>query len=178
MNVGLVAAIVGLVSLIGSDLFGTWNRKKYRSDQKEGKANSAAFQQHIRRKAQFDRFTFCILVIAAGLSVYSAFADKRGADTEVSGIKSRLSSAESQFQATKNQFQVSEGRAHQIQIQQQKTTDRLNEMAQQIVAAGSRLRSLEDGSRSLRSRVFTLERQTRSRASNRGAGNDARAREQ
>lgn len=178
MNVGLIAAILGLLILIASDQFGAWNKRKYRSDKAKGRASVEAFKQNRHRKALFDRFAFCVLVLAAGLSTYSAFADKQNSDTEVSAIKSRLSSLESQFKVMKNQFEASSDRARQIQSQQQETGDRLNEIAKQSVEAGSRLTSLEDGSRSLSSRISVVERRTRSRASKRGARNDAQSREQ
>jgi uncharacterized protein YoxC len=178
VNVGLIAAILGLLSLIASDQFGAWNKRKYRSDKAKGQASVEAFKYNRHRKAVFDRFAFCILVLAAGLSTYSAFADKRNADTEVSVIKSRLSSLESQFKAMTDQFEASSDRAHQIQSQQQEIRGRLNEVARQSTKVGSRLALLEDDSRSLSSRVSRVERRTRSRAAKRGARNDAQSREQ
>jgi uncharacterized protein YoxC len=178
VNVGLLAAILGLLSLVVSDQFGAWNRRRYRSDKAKGRASVEAFKHNRHRKALFDRFAFCVLVLAAGLSTYSAFADKRNADTEISAIKSRLSSLESQFKAMTNQFEASSDRAHRVQSQQQEIRDRLNEIAGQSAKAGSRLTSLENGSRSLSSRVSMVERRTRSHASRRGAGNDHRSREQ
>lgn len=178
MNVGLIAAILGLLSLIASDQFGAWNRRKYRSDKAKGQASVDAFKHNRHRKALFDRFAFCVLVLAAGLSTYSAFADKRNADTEVSAVKARLSGLESQFKAMSNQFGASSDRAHQIQSQQQEIRNLLNEIAEQNAKAGNRLASLEDGSRSLSSRVSTVERRTRSHASKRAARNDGQSRKQ
>ncbi|HEV7123279.1 MAG TPA: hypothetical protein VGN24_07610 [Rhodanobacter sp.] len=178
MNVGLIAAILGLLSLVASDQFGAWNRRKYRSDKARGQASVEAFKHNRHRKALFDRFAFCVLVLAAGLSTYSAFADKRNDDTEISTIKSRLSGLESQSKAMTNQFEASSDRARQIQSQQQEIRDRLNEIAGQSANAGSRLTSLENGSRSLSSRVSMVERRTRSHASRRGARNDAQSRKQ
>lgn len=178
MNVGLIAAILGLLSLIASDQFGAWNRRKYRSDKAKGQASVQAFKHNRQRKVLFDRFAFWVLVLAAGLSTYSAFADKRNADTEVSAIKARLSGLESQFKAMAHQLEASSDRAHQIQSQQQEIRHRLNEIAEQSAEAGSRLTSLEDGSRSLSSRVSVVERRTRSHASRRGSGNGAQSREQ
>ena len=178
MNVGLIAAILGLLVLIASDQFGAWNRRKYRSDKTKGQASVEAFKHNRHRKALFDRFAFCVLVLAAGLSTYSAFADKRNADTEVSAIKARLSGLESQFKAMTSQFEASADRAHQIQSQQQEIRGRLNEIAQQSAKTGSRLTSLEGGSRSLSSRVSMVEMRTRSHASKSGARNDAQSRKQ
>lgn len=178
MNVGLIAAILGLLVLIASDQFGAWNRRKYRSDKTKGQASVEAFKHNRHRKALFDRIAFWVLVLAAGLSTYSAFADRRNADTEASVVKSRLSSLESQFKAMTNRFQASSDRTRQIQGQQQEIRDRLNEVAEQSAKVGSRLTSLEGGSRSLSSRVSMVERRTRSHASRRGARNDAQSREQ
>jgi len=178
VNVGLIAAILGLLSLIASDQFGAWNRRKYRSDKAKGQAGAEAFKQNRCRKAWFDRVVFCILVAAAGLSTYSAFADKRNSDTELSVTKSRLSGLEAKFKLMTDQLEANRSRVLQIQSQQQKTKHRLDELTKQTVNAGSRLASLEDGSRSLRSRVSVIERQARGRASRRGARNDARTREQ
>ena len=178
MNVGLIAAILGLLSLIASDQFGAWNRRKYRSDKAKGQASVEAFKHNRRRKTLFDRFAFWILVLAAGLSTYSAFADKRNADTEVAAIKARLSGLESQFKATANEFQANSDRARQIQSQQQEIRNRLDEIAEQNAKDGNRLTSLEGGSRSLSSRVSMVERRTRSHASMRGARNGAQPQKQ
>jgi len=178
VNVGLIAAILGLLSLIASDQFGAWNRRKYRSDKAKGQASIDAFKHNRHRKALFDRFAFCVLVLAAGLSTYSAFADKRNADTEVSAVKARLSGLESHFKAMSNQFVASSDRAHQIQSQQQEIRNRLNEIAEQDAKTEGRLTSLEGVNRTLSSRVSMVERRTRSHASKRAARNDAQSRKQ
>lgn len=136
-------------------------QEKYRSDKAKGRASVEAFKHNRHRKALFDRFAFWILVLAAGLSTYSAFADKRNADTEASAIKARLSGLESQFKAMTSQFEASADWAHQIQSQQQEIRRRLNEIAEQSAKTGSRLASLEVTSRSLSSRISRVERRTR-----------------
>lgn len=168
MNVGLVAAILGLAILIAADQFGAWNKRKYRSDTAAGQASADAFRRNRRRKAAFDRVAFGVLVFAAVLSTYSAFADKRSADAEITALKTRLSSLESQFSALDHRVQAGAEQTRQLEVQQQQAGRSLDDMARQNGQVAGRLASLESHVRVQGARARRAGMRTRNRTSTRG----------
>jgi peptidoglycan hydrolase CwlO-like protein len=160
MNVALLVAIVGLLSLLATDQFNSWNKLRYESQKKAGVSDREAFRYNRRRKVAYDRFTFWALALAAGLSIYSSFADKQESDKAIETLTRKFAKVETELRDL--QKQLTERDAEAVGME-----SRVKQIETQLTRSQSdshlgKVASLERTIRSLGRRVALLERKLRS----------------
>lgn len=159
MNVALLVAIVGLLSLLAADQFNSWNKRRYESQKKEGVSDREAFRRNRLRKATYDRATFWILALAGGLSIYSSFSDKEESDNAIKTLTMKSIEVETQLQGLQAKIDdqdaersALEGRVRQIETQLPSS---------QSDANLERVISVEQATRALSRCVVLLDRKVR-----------------
>lgn len=166
MNIALLAAIIGLLSLLATDQFGTWNKNKYEAEKKAGHGDREAFVKNRNRKAKFDRISFWILAAAAGLSMYSAFADKKESDEDIKKLNQSIARLGSRMQGMEAKLQTlaaesgrtaAQARQLEAQLVQHDRPETHPDPAGQAAAGDARLASVERDIRILNRRAARLE---------------------
>lgn len=160
MNVALLAAIVGLLSLLATDQFNSWNKDKYKAEKKAGYTDGEAFDRNRRRKIMYDRFSFWTLMLAACLSIYTAIFDKRESDDEIRKLATKSAQLETQLQRIQNSVEVRKTETREIATQLKQIDSQLARTLQ-FTPTLDKVKSLEKSGRVLRRHVASLERKLR-----------------